>query len=146
MAQCIAMARGRGQAVVELAMVMPFLMLLVLGGLDVGRAYYFTTSVAGAAREGVRVGSDPTVTTSAIQQAVISAAPELNLSASAITVTTTCSTCYASLTGGSYNPGQAPQTVTVVVVWSFAPVTPGIANLFPNGLATLVGTATGPIL
>lgn len=138
--------RSRGQAVIELALVMPFLTLLVLGGLDVGRAYYYTTAVTGAAREAVRVGSDPTVTTSAIQQAAMDAAPELNLGPSAITVATTCSTCYSALTGGTYQPGQTPQTVTVTVQWTFAPVTPGIANLFPGGVATLTGVASGPIL
>ena len=36
----------------ELALVMPLLLLMVLGLADIGRAFYYTTAIANAAREG----------------------------------------------------------------------------------------------
>ena len=50
--------RGRrGQAVVEFALVLPFLVLLFFGLIDVGRAIYIGNAAAQAAREGARWGS-----------------------------------------------------------------------------------------
>lgn len=47
--------RDRGAAAVEFALVLPVLLVLVLGIVEFGRAYYYQTTVSGAAREGVRV-------------------------------------------------------------------------------------------
>jgi TadE-like protein len=46
----------RGQSLVETAMVLPVLVLLMLGMVDYGRAYYFQVAVTNAAREGTRTG------------------------------------------------------------------------------------------
>ena len=48
---------ARGQAVVEFALVLPFLVLLFFGLIDVGRAIYIGNAAAQAAREGARWGS-----------------------------------------------------------------------------------------
>ncbi len=47
----------RGQAVAEFALVLPFLVLLFFGLIDVGRAIYVGNAAAQAAREGARWGS-----------------------------------------------------------------------------------------
>lgn len=47
----------RGQALVEFALVIPILMLLVCGLVDLGRAVYVSNSLAEAARDGARYGS-----------------------------------------------------------------------------------------
>ena len=44
-------SRSRGQALVELALVTPVLLLLLLGALDLGRVFYARISVTNAARE-----------------------------------------------------------------------------------------------
>mgnify|MGYP005845916385 FL=1 len=49
----------RGQAIVELALLLPILVLLLLGALDLGRAYYFYTGVANATRVGAQYAIDP---------------------------------------------------------------------------------------
>jgi hypothetical protein len=46
--------RGRGAAAVELALVMPILVVLLLGIVEFGYAFFIQSSVAGAARVGVR--------------------------------------------------------------------------------------------
>jgi Flp pilus assembly protein TadG len=48
--------RVRGNALLELALVMPLLCLLLLGVLDIGRAFTTQVAVVGAAREGARAG------------------------------------------------------------------------------------------
>jgi TadE-like protein len=49
-------ARQRGQALVEFAILTPVLLLFVLLTVDVGRAYWQAIDGAGAARAGVRMG------------------------------------------------------------------------------------------
>src|SRR5438105_12464827 len=49
--------RGRrGQSMVELALILPTLILMTLGMVDYGRAYYFQVAITNAAREGARTG------------------------------------------------------------------------------------------
>jgi len=51
--------RGRGQALVEFAVVAPVFFLLLFGLIDLGRYVYVTNSFAQAAREGARYGAVP---------------------------------------------------------------------------------------
>lgn len=44
--------KGKGQALVELALILPLLLLLIMGALDLARAYYTKTTLTNAAREG----------------------------------------------------------------------------------------------
>lgn len=48
--------RSLGQGLVELALVLPVLLLIFMGIVDFGRAIYAYNSVSNAAREGARVG------------------------------------------------------------------------------------------
>jgi Flp pilus assembly protein TadG len=56
--------RRRGQALVELALLLPFLMVLVLGVLEMGRAWNAKQVLTDAAREGARLAvvGDPSIT------------------------------------------------------------------------------------
>jgi len=56
--RCISTLRDgeRGQALVEMALVLPLFLVLVLGIVDFGRAYQQHITVSGAAREGARLG------------------------------------------------------------------------------------------
>jgi hypothetical protein len=47
----------KGQGIVEFALVLPFLLLLIIGMVDVGYAFYDYMELVGANREGVRLGS-----------------------------------------------------------------------------------------
>ncbi len=51
------MKQLRGQAAVEMAFVLPLLLLLAFGFVDLGRVFYFQEAIANAAREGARYGS-----------------------------------------------------------------------------------------
>ncbi|MHB8719528.1 MAG: TadE/TadG family type IV pilus assembly protein [Candidatus Dormibacteria bacterium] len=47
---------GRGQSLVEMAMIMPMVILVALGGTDLAVAYGYASDVAGSARAGMRIG------------------------------------------------------------------------------------------
>lgn len=53
----LGLGRERGQALVEFAMMLPFMLLLICALVDFGRAYYTWLMVTNAAREGARVGA-----------------------------------------------------------------------------------------
>lgn len=59
-----------GQAVVEFALVLPIFLLLLLGAVDFGRAYYRLHLLTNAAREGARTGSLPQSTESDVESIV----------------------------------------------------------------------------
>ena len=54
--------RQRGQALIELAMVAPVLVLLAMGTVDMGRAFYVNLPVAGMASVGAQVGAGGNIT------------------------------------------------------------------------------------
>ncbi len=60
-----------GQSLIELALALPLLLILLLGIVDGGRAYYFATIIANAAREGVNFAArNDTVTRAQVTQRV----------------------------------------------------------------------------
>jgi Flp pilus assembly protein TadG len=73
----------RGQSLVELALVLPLLILLLSGMVDLGRAFYGYISITNGAREGARYGArhfgqtgwDTAATTIAISEALNGGAP-----------------------------------------------------------------------
>ncbi len=48
----------RGQSLTEFALMAPLLVLVLLGAIDLGRAYFAYVSITNAAREGARYGMD----------------------------------------------------------------------------------------
>jgi Flp pilus assembly protein TadG len=74
--------RSRAQSLVELAFVLPVLLLILLGMIDLGRAFVFGVAVQNGAREAARLGSraaiDSSVTDTAVRARLIAAsAPAL---------------------------------------------------------------------
>ncbi len=62
-ALCCGTARERGQSLTEMALLLPVLVMLVIGAIDLGRAYFAYVGITNAAREGARAGMDnPTPT------------------------------------------------------------------------------------
>jgi Flp pilus assembly protein TadG len=49
--------RRQGQALVEMALILPIMLLILLATIDFGRAYYAGVAMTGAAREGARYAS-----------------------------------------------------------------------------------------
>ena len=48
--------RSRGQSLVEMALVVPVLVMVMFGAADLGRAFYMSIEIAGASRAGMRTG------------------------------------------------------------------------------------------
>jgi Flp pilus assembly protein TadG len=87
--------RGRGQALVEFALVIPIFLLVLSGIFDFGFLLYSRMTVINSAREGARAGSvaaDSTQIPSLVDQRVRSAATGAGLVSTSptMTITTTC--------------------------------------------------------
>ena len=137
------LAQERGQSIVELALVMPMLMLIVLGVLDVGRIFVTYDAVQNAAREGAFYGtfnpSNLTSSTSADPNNILwhiqHEYPSLGVTSSEVTitcyvgVTTTTESC-ASTTSGD--------TIEVAIAYPFA-LLPATVQALPGfGSATML--------
>ena len=129
--------RAHGQAVVELSVLLVLLIPVIVGAIDIGRAYYDYDLLAHAVNEGARRGSfDNTVDN--IVATVRTAGDTLALQTSDVTVT-----CYSGLT-------TTTKTCTAVVVgdaisvqgqYVFQPFTPWAQTLFAGGQMTITATA-----
>ena len=103
----------QGSAAVEFALVLPFLLLLLCGIIDFGRAYNARNTLSHAARESVRVwalGGTAEETTRAANDAAVG-----------LTIT------QVSPTGCTFG-----DSTTVTVTASFTFITPIIANFAPG--------------
>ena len=56
--------RQKAQAIVELALILPILLLLLMGIVELGRIFMAQHTITNATREGARIGSLPSSTTS----------------------------------------------------------------------------------
>jgi Flp pilus assembly protein TadG len=114
---------------VELALVLPILLVIVFGIVDFGRAYNAKVSLTQAAREGARVralGGDGAATTARVQQAA-GFVPAGSIAVNA---------------GGACPAAPAATDVaTVTVTYTFQFITPvGALAQFAAGPITLTGT------
>jgi Flp pilus assembly protein TadG len=119
----------RGQSTVELALVMPVLVLVVFACLKVGLAFFTYEQVASAANAGARAaavnhGVDPTVAARAAAKAT---SPTVGLTDSQIAVTYLST---ASPPGASWSyPGTVTVTVTHPLTFSILGQLPQVFNL-----------------
>jgi Flp pilus assembly protein TadG len=125
------------QAAVETAAVCAILVPIMVGAVDLGRAYFAYDLLAHAANEAARRGSfDPSIAN--IQAAAHDASGPLNLPTGDVTVTcytgssTTTKTCSSMTIGDS---------VRVTATAVFTPLTPVIMAIMPGGTMTLTATA-----
>jgi Flp pilus assembly protein TadG len=110
-------SRCEGAAAVEFALILPILILLVLGGMDLGHRFYMQHLITNASREGARYAAKYTGTVDAPTSAAVSnyvklPPPGLNYNAfnfDSLTVNTT----YA----GSFPNKIATVTVTADKHW-----------------------------
>jgi Flp pilus assembly protein TadG len=97
----------RGAAAVEFALVLPMLLLVVAGIVDLGRAMYTEITLTGAAREGVRVLVTGDASSADAQARAGTAAPGLT------GLTVTASTCSGPGADASVT-AQTPFTWTLL--------------------------------
>ncbi len=166
---------GRGQTLVEFALVLPIFVVMLFGLLDTARFVYMNSVVSQAAREGARLGAveaswigstDPScgttggpvcpATAAALQADVLAAAnrmvaPFASISSANLYIScdpatgtaptgnwTTGTACTGTVgtTAGTGAPGNL---ISVRVVLTFTPFTPGLSQL---GTITTSGSAT----
>lgn len=113
----------KGQAMVELALLLPLLLLIVFGITEFGRAWLVSNALTNAAREGARRASisatDPTIdpARAALRDHVADACP-FPIDQSNITITSTAAP-----------PQHGVDTITVAVTYPFKSVVPFIDAL-----------------
>jgi Flp pilus assembly protein TadG len=141
----LAAGRGeRGQAVIELALTLPLLLLIVMGVFDFGLMFQRFEIVTNAAREGARVGILPSYTTgNAAQRALDYLAVGglnggLHTCGGALVADTRCATAtvYPVVITGTVPPVTVNQ-ITVTVEYDHRHVFVGpIMGLFGTALGT----------
>ncbi len=120
--------RTAGQAFVEFALILPVFLILVMGILDMARAYSTLQMVTNAAREGARVGVMPASISSVVTNVV-----DNYLAAGG---QTGCAT-----TGSNWGPaGDTGDSTSVTVSCNFTTLTGTIIPVW-TGILTLTRTA-----
>lgn len=137
----------RGQALVEMAVITPVLLLLVAGAIDLGRVWYGQITITNAAREGALEGAvnpdsyqagQPCDTNNRIVCRAVREASESFITVAHTDVTMTCDAACVEGTAAS------PNTVTVRVQGKFSLITPIIGAIVGQEIE-LSSTATATI-
>ena len=138
---------GRGQALVEFAIVLPVIVVIILALLDLGRAIYSYNTLAQASRQAARTAIVNQVTSDVQNQAIASGAT-LGLAASNVdvcfkTATSTQTDCSST----TNNCAQATRTIGCLAIVrthiAYAPMTPVVSILFST--INLSSTSIEPI-
>lgn len=144
--------KERGQSLVELAILLPVLLIILAGVLDLGRLFFAYVAVTDAAAEGVTYAAsyppagsetcpaapdcDTAGSLDCLCERVVGASGGfVQIEASAIDVT--CPTC------PGYHSGDS---ITVTVTYSFTLITPFLNIIVPGGVLPLRAVATEAIL
>ena len=131
-------SRGRGQGLVEMALVLPIFLLIIFGMLDLGRAVYAYNTISNSSRAGARVAI-VNQTTSAIQAEAISQSVALGVTAGQVSISylqpTTSATCPSPISIGC--------RVSITVTDQWTAVTPVISQII--GPITLQATTEMPV-
>ena len=124
---------NRGQAFVELALVMPVFVFLIIGAAEIGRLAYASVEVSNAARAGVSYGAQNHATaadTTHIQLAATQDAPDVTSLTAQATQTCSCAngTTLTSITCSS--AGTTCVTPSHIVVYLQVNTTAPVNTLF----------------
>ncbi len=121
-------SKTRAQSMVEMALILPVLLLILFGLIEFGRALFIYTVVSNAAREGARQGLVAPTDQVLIREAAYSRA---------ILIPTNTLTIDISYDGGEASvPPHTPllkgqDRVVVQVTYQFSMITPIISSIFP---------------
>ncbi|MBN1642892.1 MAG: pilus assembly protein [Anaerolineae bacterium] len=123
----------RGQGLLELGLLLPVLLLLLLGILDVGRLYMTLVAINDAAAEGASYAAQYPARTMRIQQRAAESS-------------TAMTTIDPSLVLVTYvDPPSSGDPITVTVQYDYEMLTPLISAIVPGGTLRLRGIATRTI-
>ncbi len=125
----------RGQAMVEMAILLPVLVLMAVVTVDLGRAFYYQEAIANAAREGARQGAtDATPTTAEMTAAAEDEAGALFGGATgSLVVISNVEIATASVSG---------KYISVTAKYKFTALTPLAKTFIPGGGSDIWLTAT----
>ncbi len=127
-----------GQSLIEIALTLPLLLLTLLGVVDAGRAFYYTSTIANAAHVGAAYAAAHagSATAATVEARVCNETGFAEYSAAP--------TCADLSTTSTFGAGQ---DAVVTVTYAFRPVSAYLASrLFPVGPLQLRATATFPSL
>ncbi len=117
---CREMARFRVQdgasSLIECALFLPMVIVLLLGSVDFGRAFYVNLEIEAAAEAGALYGVQNPSDTSGMQAAAALDAPDINLLSSVATYGTECSDGTMITAANSAVPSCSVNAVTYVEV------------------------------
>jgi Flp pilus assembly protein TadG len=128
---------GDGQSLVELALLLPILILIMAGALDLARVYDAYTSITNASREGARYGAANPTDNSGIASAVNRELTSTGISG--VTVSEACST-YSANTPVDCGVANTGDRITVSVSYPFRFVTGliiGLSSISMSNSATM---------
>lgn len=138
-----------GQSLTELAILLPLLLLMLVGTLDLGRAFFAYVTVANAAREGARAGSDNWsdlgfgIEAAVQREAASNGVPITSLTIAKSCENGSCSACPAGCQNGAGICPTVGSGFTVSVTYDFPLVTRYIFNV---GSIPVQASATRPII
>lgn len=127
--------RGRGQALVEFALILPLFGLIVLALFDVGSAVFSYSSVTNAAREGARLA----IVNQDVASVQTRALDQITVAQSSRSVTVGFFQSNADGTPNTGDPCAAPVAAGCLAIVTYkstyTPITPIIGSLFfPKGI------------
>lgn len=145
--RCKAELGERGQSLTEFAMLLPVLLIIIAGVLDLGRLYYAYVMVTDAAAEGLAYAinnppddpdnpSDPD--TAQVRARAMAATDGLIEQADAVSaITVDCPDCPDTVSG---------DPITVTVSYDFPVMMPFVSMIVPDGVIPLCTDANGTVL
>jgi len=146
-------SRSRGQAIVELALILPIFLILIASALDLGRLFYSQISVNDAAREAALEASrNPTsfipntACTSANKESNRVMCRATNESSGSFVTIAPADVSMACSTNPCPAAPVMGQTVSVTVVGHFRLITPLLAVFFGGQNTTFATTASAQLL
>lgn len=116
----------RGQSLLELAALLPFLLWVCMGIVDFGRVYYYDNIAINAARSGARIAANSRASDASVQAAITA---DINGRLSLVgTPTISPAATYPS--GPVYR--LVGQSITVTVTYRFRLLTPFVAQVISS--------------
>lgn len=116
--------RNRGQALVEVALITPFLLVVIMGTIDIGRLLFASVALEEAAQEGALYAAYEPCSTPAIEERVRSSSDAAEVVGASILVSP---------------DSPEPGTITVSVSFNFSMLTPFVQDLL--GLTVPIGSS-----
>ncbi len=136
----------RGASVLEMALLLPVLLLLFVGLIDFGRAYYLSTEVSAAASAGALYGSQNTTAaqdTNGIKTAALAGAPNVSgMTVPTVAIACECSGSTASVSCSSPGCSGSSHMIEWLTVGTSATYKPLLPYPGVPSSITLAGQAT----